>query len=149
MPGPFLLMKLRLLVLLAAALLALARFLTGLALLAGLTLLATLLLLLTGLLSRLRLVLAFLLAYALDPLVGLLEKIKVPRALGALLVFAGLTAGGIAAAGAIVRFFSDEVVDLAREVPDRLVVGRAVLRYWPSISASALLASRVKRPRRI
>ncbi|MGI8330998.1 nickel-type superoxide dismutase maturation protease [Actinomadura scrupuli] len=29
-------------------------------------------------------------------------------------------------------------------VPDRLVVGRAVLRYWPSISASALARRRLR-----
>jgi nickel-type superoxide dismutase maturation protease len=29
-------------------------------------------------------------------------------------------------------------------VPDRLIVGRAVLRYWPSISASALARRRLR-----
>lgn len=74
--------------------------------------------------------LAFLLAYALDPIVGLLERIRVPRPLGALAVFAGMAAAAFSALGGVMRFLSDDVLELAREVPDKLAALEKRAEPW-------------------
>ncbi len=67
-------------------------------------------------------VLAFIVAYALDPLVDLLERIKLPRPLGALAVFTALTAGALTMAFHSVRYFRDEFAEAAAKLPSEIEV---------------------------
>jgi len=64
--------------------------------------------------------LAFLVAYALDPLVDLFERIRVPRPLGALAVFA--TLGCVFVFGMLygVRYFRDEFAEAGKQLPAQL-----------------------------
>lgn len=64
--------------------------------------------------------LAFLLAYALDPFVDRLEALRVPRALGAILVMLGIT--GLLCVGLVyaVPMFVDEVRDASRALPEQI-----------------------------
>lgn len=64
--------------------------------------------------------LAFLVAYALDPLVDRLEALRVPRSLGALVVMAGLLGGFVVVAFYAVPVAIDEVRDAAAELPAQL-----------------------------
>lgn len=64
--------------------------------------------------------LAFLLAYALDPLVGRLSKLGMPRAVGAALVMLGIAAGlGLLLVYAV-PLFLDELRAAATDFPDQL-----------------------------
>jgi predicted PurR-regulated permease PerM len=64
--------------------------------------------------------LAFLVAYALDPLVDLFERIRVPRPLGALAVFGSL--GCMFVFGMLygVRYFRDEFAEAGKQLPSQL-----------------------------
>ena len=66
--------------------------------------------------------LAFIVAYALDPLVDLLERIKLPRPLGALAVFTALTAGALTMAFHSVRYFRDEFAEAGAKLPSEIEV---------------------------
>lgn len=64
--------------------------------------------------------LAFLVAYALDPLVDLFERIRIPRPLGAIVVFGALGCAVVFGALYGIRYFRDEFVEAGRELPGRL-----------------------------
>ncbi len=64
--------------------------------------------------------LAFLLAYALDPIVDRLERVKVPRALGALLVMLGLAGVLTMTLTLAIPYFVDEFADAAAALPQQL-----------------------------
>jgi predicted PurR-regulated permease PerM len=59
-------------------------------------------------------VLSGLLFYALDPAVDALQRLRIPRALGAALVLSAVVAGS----GALVISLQDDVEDVIRELPD-------------------------------
>lgn len=63
---------------------------------------------------------AFLLAYALDPIVDRLEAMRVPRALGAAVTLGGLFAVGIMGFIYTVPIFIEELRSAAEEFPDQL-----------------------------
>jgi predicted PurR-regulated permease PerM len=64
--------------------------------------------------------LAFLLAYALDPLVDRLEAIKVPRSAGALLVMMFICGAGIAAVIVVVPYLIDEFRLAGDRLPEQM-----------------------------
>ncbi len=64
--------------------------------------------------------LAFLLAYALDPLVSWLQRRRVPRAAAAIGVMTGMLALGTAFFVFVLPYFYDEVVLAADKVPEQL-----------------------------
>jgi predicted PurR-regulated permease PerM len=64
--------------------------------------------------------LAFLVAYALDPLVDLLERIKIPRPLGALLVFGALSTAMVFGSFYAIRYFRDEFIEAGKQVPQQI-----------------------------
>lgn len=65
--------------------------------------------------------LAFLVAYALDPVVERLTRLRVPRSIGAPLVLLALSAVVVATIFIAVPIVVDEFVDAARRLPDQLV----------------------------
>ena len=69
------------------------------------------------------LVVAFLLAYALDPLITRLERRKVPRAMAAVSVMAGLTAGFVSLLVLAVPYFFDEFLAAAASLSKQLNEG--------------------------
>ncbi len=64
--------------------------------------------------------LAFLVAYALDPLVDVLERLKVPRPLGALAVFGTISCVLVFGMLYGVRYFRDEFADAGKQLPTQL-----------------------------
>lgn len=74
--------------------------------------------------------LAFLLAYALDPMVDRLEGLRVPRPLGAILVMLGIV--GIVSVVVVytVPLFVDEVSDASQTLPDKVAGLQARLEPW-------------------
>ncbi len=73
---------------------------------------------------------AFLLAYALDPLVDRLEAAKVPRALGAIIVLLGLFTFFATVAFLSIPYFVDEVRDAARDLPTQVSTLEKRLAPW-------------------
>jgi predicted PurR-regulated permease PerM len=65
-------------------------------------------------------ILAFLLAYALDPIVDLLERIKIPRPLGALFVFGALTTGFVTTSLYSIRYFREEFAEAGAKLPAQI-----------------------------
>ena len=88
----------------------------------------TLLYLLRGVL--LPLFFAFLLAYALDPFVDRLEAMKVPRALGALSVMAGIFAIIVLTLVFAIPLFLDELRLAAQDLPSQLLGLEQRLEPW-------------------
>lgn len=74
--------------------------------------------------------LAFLLAYALDPFVDRLEALRVPRALGAILVMLGIA--GLCSVILIytIPLFVDEVTDASATLPEKLRSLHARIEPW-------------------
>lgn len=64
--------------------------------------------------------LAFLLAYALDPMVSWLQRRKVPRSAAAIAVMVGLLALGTAFLVFVLPYFYEEITQAAKDVPDQL-----------------------------
>jgi predicted PurR-regulated permease PerM len=73
---------------------------------------------------------AFLVAYALDPIVDKLEAWRVPRPLGALLVMLTLVAGVVLVAIFVVPRLIDELVDASRRLPEQLLSLHARVDAW-------------------
>lgn len=74
--------------------------------------------------------LAFLLAYALDPMVDRLEAMRVPRPLGAILVMLGIVGlVGVVLVYAI-PIFVDEMTDASRTLPDKFKALNAQIGPW-------------------
>lgn len=74
--------------------------------------------------------LAFLLAYALDPMVDRLEAMRVPRPLGAIVVMLGIVGlVGVVLVYAI-PIFVDELTDASRTLPDKFRVLNAQIGPW-------------------
>lgn len=73
---------------------------------------------------------AFLVAYALDPVVDRLESWKVPRALGALGVMAALSAVLGLVLLHVVPYFVGEVKDAAKNLPQQLIALQAIVNPW-------------------
>jgi predicted PurR-regulated permease PerM len=65
-------------------------------------------------------ILAFIVAYALDPIVDLLERIKIPRPLGALFVFGALTTGFVLTALHSLRYFREEFAEAGAKLPAQI-----------------------------
>lgn len=76
--------------------------------------------------------LAFLVAYALDPAVDLLERIKVPRPLGAAVVFSALASSFLVGGTFALRYFRDEFVEAGKALPAQieLVVKKNEAWLW-------------------
>lgn len=74
--------------------------------------------------------LAFLLAYALDPLVDRLEAIRVPRAIGALVVMLGIFAGIFFLILFAVPMFVDEIREVAAELPNNVKSLQSRVEPW-------------------
>ena len=74
--------------------------------------------------------LAFLLAYALDPLVDRLEALKVPRSAGALLVMMFICGAGIAAVILIVPYLIDEFRLAGERLPEQMRALKERLDPW-------------------
>lgn len=74
--------------------------------------------------------LAFLLAYALDPIVDRLSRIGLPRAASAAVVMLGLASVGVAVGVVAVPYFIDEFADAAAALPDQLMRLRERVEPW-------------------
>jgi predicted PurR-regulated permease PerM len=76
--------------------------------------------------------LAFLLAYALDPLVERLARLKVPRALAALVVMLGAVVLLAVVAFIAVPYFAEELANASAALPDQLLAlrGRLEVPLW-------------------
>jgi len=74
--------------------------------------------------------LAFLLAYALDPFVDRLEVLRVPRALGAILVMLGILGLATAVLVYAVPMFVDEVRDASSALPNQIGALQARAEPW-------------------
>jgi predicted PurR-regulated permease PerM len=74
--------------------------------------------------------LAFLVAYALDPVVDVFERFKVPRPLGAAVVFGVLTAIGLLGLLYGVRYFRDEFVEAGKQLPAQIERGIKAIEPW-------------------
>ncbi len=74
--------------------------------------------------------LAFLLAYALDPFVDRLEALRVPRALGAILVMLGIAGLCTVILIYTIPLFVDEVTDATATLPDKLRGLHARIEAW-------------------
>ncbi|MBI2389716.1 MAG: AI-2E family transporter [Deltaproteobacteria bacterium] len=74
--------------------------------------------------------LAFLVAYALDPLVDLLERVRVPRPLGAMVVFGGLTCLMVLGLLYGIGYFRDEFVEAGKQLPTQLEALAKKLEPW-------------------
>jgi predicted PurR-regulated permease PerM len=74
--------------------------------------------------------LAFLLAYALDPFVDRLEALRVPRALGAILVMLGIAALVSTVLIYAVPMFIDEVRDASSALPEQIGHLQARVEPW-------------------
>lgn len=74
--------------------------------------------------------LAFLLAYALDPFVDRLEALRVPRALGAILVMLGIVALVSVVLIYAVPLFLDEMRDAASALPAKIEAFHAKVAPW-------------------
>jgi predicted PurR-regulated permease PerM len=74
--------------------------------------------------------LAFLLAYALDPLVDRLEALKVPRSAGALLVMTLLCGAAIAAVILVVPYLIDEFRLAGERLPEQMQALKERLDPW-------------------
>jgi predicted PurR-regulated permease PerM len=94
----------------------------------GFAVLAILAYLLRGVLVPL--FLAFLVAYALDPLVDRLETLKIPRALGAILVMLSLFGLVLIVLIFAVPMFVDELREAAAELPSELQALEARIEPW-------------------
>lgn len=64
--------------------------------------------------------LAFIVAYALDPLVDLLERAKIPRPLGAMIVFGALSCLFFFGALYGIAYFRDEFIEAGKQLPTQL-----------------------------
>jgi predicted PurR-regulated permease PerM len=73
---------------------------------------------------------AFLVAYALDPVVDKLEEWRVPRPLGALLTMLTLVSTVVLVAIFAIPMLIDEVVDASRRLPDQLLSLHARADSW-------------------
>ena len=73
---------------------------------------------------------AFLVAYALDPVVDRLEALRVPRVLGALTVMAALGALGSLLLLYVVPYFLGELRDAAKNLPQQLIALQALVNPW-------------------
>ena len=73
---------------------------------------------------------AFLLAYALDPLVDRLEKLKVPRTIGALLVMLVIHGAGITALILVVPYLIDEFRLAGDQLPEQMHALKERLDPW-------------------
>lgn len=96
--------------------------------LGGIALLAYVTYLLRGILVPL--FVAFLVAYALDPVVDRLEALKVPRALGALAVMAALSTVVVMVLLYVVPYFLRELRDAAKNLPEQLFALQAMVNPW-------------------
>ncbi len=74
--------------------------------------------------------LAFLLAYALDPFVDRLEALRVPRALGAILVMLGIASLFTIVLIYAIPLFVDEVTDASATLPEKLRHLQARAEPW-------------------
>lgn len=74
--------------------------------------------------------LAFLLAYALDPFVDRLEALRVPRALGAILVMLGIAGLVTVVLMYAIPMFVDEVRDASSALPDQFNHLQARIEPW-------------------
>jgi predicted PurR-regulated permease PerM len=73
---------------------------------------------------------AFLLAYALDPAVDKLESWRIPRSVGALLVFATVVASSIAFWVFVIPMFASEIRAAADDLPQRIEAARVKADSW-------------------
>lgn len=73
---------------------------------------------------------AFLVAYALDPVVDRLEALKVPRVLGALAVMAALSTLLALVLIYVVPYFLGELRDAAKNLPQQLAALQAMVSPW-------------------
>ncbi len=64
--------------------------------------------------------LALLVAYALDPIVDVFERLRLPRPLGAVVVFGAIGCAVVFGALYGIRYFRDEFVEAGKELPARL-----------------------------
>ncbi|MGZ3422910.1 MAG: AI-2E family transporter [Polyangiales bacterium] len=64
--------------------------------------------------------LAFLVAYALDPIVDFFERLKIPRPLGAILVFSALSTARVLGLLHGIRYFADEFAEAGKALPSQL-----------------------------
>lgn len=76
------------------------------------------------------LLLAFLLAYALDPFVDRLETLRVPRPLGAILVMLGITGLVSVVLVYTIPLFIDEFSEASRAFPDKIAVLYGKVEPW-------------------
>src|SRR3954471_5663525 len=74
--------------------------------------------------------LAFLLAYALDPMVDRLEGMRVPRPLGAILVMLGIAGLVTVVLIYAIPLFVDQVTDASATVPEKLRGLQARAEPW-------------------
>lgn len=74
--------------------------------------------------------LAFLLAYALDPLVDRLTKLGIPRSPAAILVMVGMVGVATTAATFAVPYLVDEFIDAAAALPQQLSALQSRLEPW-------------------
>jgi len=74
--------------------------------------------------------LAFLVAYALDPLVDLLERVKIPRPLGALMVFGALSCAFVFGSFYAMRYFRNEFAEAGKQVPSQIEALMKKLEPW-------------------
>jgi len=73
---------------------------------------------------------AFLLAYALDPVVDRLERLKVPRSIGALLVIVVINGAGITALILFVPYVIDEFRLASEQLPEQMRALKERLDPW-------------------
>ena len=81
-------------------------------------------------------VLGLLLSYALRPLLTLLERVKIPRALGALLVMAGL----VGAIGTMGWWIADDVATAVAELPTAARKLRSMVHRWQDESGPSTMS---------
>ena len=74
--------------------------------------------------------LAFLVAYALDPLVDLLERARVPRPLGAMVVFGVLSCVILIGALYGTAYFRDEFIEAGKQLPAQLELLLKKVEPW-------------------
>jgi predicted PurR-regulated permease PerM len=74
--------------------------------------------------------LAFLVAYALDPIVDAFEKLKVPRPLGAIIVFSVLSTALVMGLLHGIRYFADEFAEAGKTLPAQLETLFAKAEPW-------------------
>jgi len=100
----------------------------------GLAILATILVVKYAAPLLIPVVLGLLLSYALRPILTWLERIRIPRALGALVVMIGLV-GGLATAG---WWLADDVATAVAELPTAARKLRGMVHRWQETGPSAM-----------